>query len=279
MLVTTLEGSLEGRSEGTQLQKIPILLYHSISEEASPEFKLYTVTPAMFERQLAYLSGQHYSPLTVTELVTALRTGGSTLPEKPVIITFDDGFQDFYTAALPALTRYGFTATLYVTTGLIEKTSKWLASEGEGTRRMLNWSQLYEIDASGIELGGHTLNHPQLDLLPASMARNEIELCKKTLEHKLGYPVLSFAYPHGYHTSTIKRMVREAGFTSACAVKFAMSSVNDDPFALSRLLVTNDTDEEAFEALLSSQNSTVKMAAKKALAPAWRMWRRYKTQA
>jgi peptidoglycan/xylan/chitin deacetylase (PgdA/CDA1 family) len=259
-------------------RKIPILMYHSISQYATPKYKPLAVPPALFALHMAYLHQHGYTPITVTQFINAGGKGGSTLPERPVILTFDDGFADFFTEAFPVLQRYGFTATLYVATAFINGTSRWLQHEGETTRPMLTWHQLTEISTAGIECGGHSHCHPQLDTLSIEAARNEIVQCKRLLEHHLGQEVFSFAYPYGYHTTTIKQLVREAGYTSACAVKYEMSSETSDPFALARLMVKPDTSVDALAALLTTHYpSVVTMMYKRARVPVWRVTRRCST--
>src|SRR3954449_3067340 len=124
--------------------QVPILMYHSIAREAGRRFRPFVVAPEQFAEQIAYLDQAGYTPLTVSELVRAWAYRGIGLPTRPVVVTFDDGFADFHTAALPVLARYGFSATLYVATGYIGDTSRWLAAEGEGERPMLTWAQLAE---------------------------------------------------------------------------------------------------------------------------------------
>ncbi len=104
---------------------IPILMYHSVSTTNNAKFSPFTVPPARFAEQMAYLSEQGYTPLTVTHYMQAAARG-SMLPARPVVLTFDDGFEDFFTAALPVLQRYHFPATLYVATAFVGKTSRWL---------------------------------------------------------------------------------------------------------------------------------------------------------
>ena len=223
---------------------------------------------------MAYLHEQQYTPLTVPRFVQ-LRTQGQ-LPARPVLITFDDGFADFFTAALPVLQRYKFTATLYVATAFINGTSRWLVHKGEDTTPMLTWEQLAEVSKSGIECGGHSHHHRQLDILPRLTAQDEIVRCKNVLEDGLGVHITSFAYPHGYHTANIQQMVRNSGYTSACAVNYTMSSINDDTFALSRLLVGPTTDAVALEALLAGRftsPSLIPAKYKRPLVPAWRLVR------
>ncbi|MBE3558223.1 MAG: polysaccharide deacetylase family protein [Ktedonobacteraceae bacterium] len=191
------------------------------------------------------------------------------------MLTFDDGFADFYSEAFPVLRRYRFVATLYIVTAFVGNTSCWLVREGEASRPMLTWEQLAEISAYGIECGGHTQSHPQLDLLPRDRAREEIVRCKEALENHLNCAVGSFAYPFGYYSVGVRRLVQEAGYTSACAVRYAMSSESDDPYALARLIVKNDTSIEAFASLLSGQGVSSVFTLYKALqAPLWRTARR-----
>ena len=242
-------------SQKTDIKKIPILMYHSISCIANPKFKQFAVSPTMFDEQMAYLSEHHYTPLTVTQLIQARTQRSGSLPERPVVITFDDGFADFLTHALPILQKYHFPATLYIATAFINGTSRWLQREGEGDRTMLSWEQVAEVNANAIECGAHTHTHPQLDTLPVFRAREEIETSKKILEDHLGQEVLSFAYPHGYFSQRVQNMVQAAGFRSACAVKYALSSVNDDPFALARLLAVDEMDGEAFAGLLAGDGA------------------------
>jgi peptidoglycan/xylan/chitin deacetylase (PgdA/CDA1 family) len=261
----------------SEKKKIPILMYHSISHSATPKLKQFTVPPSLFAHQMLYLYQQAYTPITVTQFVTMRSQRNVVLPERLVVITFDDGFADFYLEALPVLQRFGFPATLYVPTAFINGTSCWLESERETGRSMLTWQQLREISAQGIECGAHSHKHLQLDVLPTAVARNEIVLSKKLLEDHLQQEIFSFAYPYGYHTASIQRLVRETGYTSACAVKYAMSSETDDPFALARLLISPDSHIEEFAALLTGHGSSPETTAYKlyarARASAWRLAR------
>src|SRR5260370_31276092 len=138
-------------------KQIPILMYHSIAQSTNPKFKQFAVPPALFAEHMTYLRQHSYTPINVTQLVCMLSQGKFALPERPVVLTFDDGFADFYTNALPVLQQCGFTATLYIATGFIGSTSLWLAREGEATRPMLTWAQVNEIGACGIECGGPNL--------------------------------------------------------------------------------------------------------------------------
>jgi peptidoglycan/xylan/chitin deacetylase (PgdA/CDA1 family) len=259
----------------SQEKKVPILMYHSISQFASSKFRQFTVPVTLFADHMTYLHQNGYTPITVTQFINARGQKGSALPERPIVITFDDGFADFFTEALPVLQQYRFTATLYIATGFINGTSRWLQREEETSRPMLTWDQLSEISAHGIECGAHSHCHRQLDILPDAVAYDEIVRCKRLLEDHLGRDVLSFAYPHGYHSTTTKQFVRKAGYTSACAVKYAMSSETTDPFALARLMVSADTSVNDLAALLTKCTpSTATMIGTRVRIPIWRLARR-----
>jgi peptidoglycan/xylan/chitin deacetylase (PgdA/CDA1 family) len=165
-------------------------------------------------------------------------------------LTFDDGYADFYTDALPTLQRYGFTATLYVATAFIGRTSLWLQDIDEGQRPLLTWEQLTEISANGIECGAHTHTHPPLDMVSDAVARDEIVRSKELLEDHLGRQVSSFAYPYGYYSGSVRRIVQTAGFASACAIKRVMSCLHDDPYALPRLAIKPDTSVHDLDTVL-----------------------------
>ena len=252
--------------------RIPILMYHSISYCENPHFRRFTVMPERFEEQLDYFSTHGYSPLTVSNYVQRI-ANNDPLPPRPVVLTFDDGYADFYTAALPLLQKYHATATLYIITGYIGETSRWMQREGEADRTILNWSQIREIASSGIECGAHTHTHRALDALAAADCRQEIELSQRALAENIDAPH-SFAYPFGYYSHAVHSLVREVGFTSACGVRYAQSSRHDDRFALSRLIVTADTDLPSFETLLQSGGRGPEAAYLRLRSAAWERVRR-----
>ena len=232
--------------------KIPIFMYHSIGDCKAGAFGRFTVSATALEVQIRWLEENGYRTVTVSDLMQA-RDGRARLPEKPVVLTFDDGFADFYEEALPILVRNGVTATLYVVSGTIGRTSHWLSGMGEGHRRMATWAELDEIRRAGVEIGGHSVTHAALDLMPLDDARREIAVCKRVLEDGLGCPVLSFAYPFGYQNAELRRIVREENYIGACAVRYAMSSQSDERFALARHLVRDDWDGAVLRTVLQGK--------------------------
>ena len=238
-------------------QHIPILMYNSISSPDCSGFRPCTVSPEVFDTHLSYLKQNHYTTITVTQLSNAMSRGGIGLPPRPVVLTFDDGYADFYTAALPILQYYGYTATLYVATGYSGNTSRWLQYPEERSRPMLTRNQLREISACGIECGAHTHTHPALDMVSLPVARDEIVRSKDVLEECIGQYVSSFAYPYGYYTTHLQEMVQICGFTSACAIRRAVSSLHDNPYALARLAITPDTEMHDLVTALATGRGTL----------------------
>jgi peptidoglycan/xylan/chitin deacetylase (PgdA/CDA1 family) len=249
-------------------------MYHSISTGASPKFLPWTVTPAHFADQMAILREQGYTALTVSDFASLLGGSQATAPERPVVITFDDGFADFAECALPLLAANQMRATIYIVTSTVGGTSRWLAGEGEGQRPMLSWDEIAALPAYIVEIGAHSHTHPQLDTLPLPAADREIRTSKAILEDHLGREITSFAYPHGYHGPQVRRLVQDAGFNSASAVKHAMSSLQDDRFALSRIIVDHDQTIEQFTRLLAGETLRVAPQAERVQTVLWRFFRR-----
>ena len=231
-------------------QSIAILLYHSISSYARPGFTC--ISTEVFSQHLWYLDQNHYVPVTVTQFARAMSQGGDGLPPRSVVLTFDDGYADFYTNALPVLQRHSFLATLYIPTEFVGATSRWMQYKGEGMHPILTWTQLAEIAVGGIECGAHSHTHRPLDMLPPSIARDEIIRSKELLEDNLGQQISSFAYPYGHYSPIVQKLVQKAGYTSACSVKNAMSTLHDNPYSLMRLAITPRTDVRSLDLALTT---------------------------
>lgn len=189
----------------SRLEYIPVLMYHYIrviEEAADPLGFRLSVTPERFDEQMAWLRDNEYTPMRMADLAECLR-GKAPCPAQPVALTFDDGYEDSATAALPILERYGFKATFFIAVNLIGKPG------------YMTWEQVELLRDSGMEIGSHTLNHADLTGLSTEAAYAEIARSRAILERRLGVPVVSFSYPAGSHTLPLTSLVRSAGYTSA----------------------------------------------------------------
>lgn len=255
------------------MSSIPILVYHTIAQDCSPAYRRWLVKPQEFAAQLAALSESGYRPITVADLAR-LRRSGQPVPPRTCLITFDDGLRDFAEGAMPILAAHGVPATLYVVSGRVGATARWLTDLGEGNRPMLGWSDLRDLCSAGIEIGAHTVSHPELDTLPLARAIEEIKGSRKALEDGLGQAVTTFAYPHGYASAAIRRGVEAAGFHAACRVRHALSDGTENLFALSRIIVTSDETPERLIGLMEGNMLPVAPPADRLIATGWRAARR-----
>lgn len=233
---------------------VPILLYHSVAPTATAEYRRWCIDPRRFDEHLAVVDELGYTPLTVSDFVDRRRTGA--LPERPLLITFDDGRGDFAEHALELLHRRNVPATLYVVAGYVGKTSAFLPMEDERSAPMLSWDELAACSAAGVEIGAHSMTHRELDVMAVADLDREVARSRDVLEANLGIGIHSFAYPHGYHRAPVVDAVRRAGFSSACAVKDRWSHDGDDRFALARLFVWDTTTAADLEDLLSHPPSS-----------------------
>lgn len=252
---------------------IPILLYHSVAPMWSPGYARWCIDPALFADHLDVVVGLGYTCLTVSELVDAIAT--ETLPSKPLAVTFDDGRQDFADHAVAPMAARHIQSTMYVVSGHVGGTSGWLDLAGEDQQPMMTWSQVREAASTGVEIGAHSVSHPELDVVGLPVAAGEIARSRSQLEDGLGAAVRSFAYPHGYYSARVQRLVGDAGFDSAAAVHDRWSSDVDDRFGLSRLIIDGDTTPAQLEGRLSHPDFP-RTHGHPALRAGWRAVRRAK---
>ena len=241
---------LKARGLQTTAPPVPILMYHAITATPNKATKTLSVTPKAFTEQMELLQQKNFTPLTTTELTTAWRQA-TPLPPHPVLITFDDGYEGVHTHALPTLTTHNFPATLFLSTN-------WLHDSGAPTPTQaldttLTWDQVRELAAAGLEIGGHSHTHPQLDQLTDPALTTEIATCRDLItEHTHTHPA-SFAYPYGYSSRRVREAVRAAGFAQSLAVNNALAKRTQSPYALTRLTVRRTTDLAEFERLIEGR--------------------------
>lgn len=201
------ESKQEARTiDPDQVLRVPILLYHYveyIKDEKDTIRKSLNINPNIFERQVQTLLSGGFTFMRASDLGDVL-DGKFVVPKKPVLLTFDDGYRDFYTDVFPILKKYRIKATVYIVPGFID-----------GPNSMYFW-QLKEISESGlVDIGAHTMNHVHLEGLPLGRVQDEVLESKKVLEKNLGISVVSFAYPNGAFDKQSIEVIKNAGFTTA----------------------------------------------------------------
>ncbi|WP_240136529.1 polysaccharide deacetylase family protein [Streptomyces sp. MUM 178J] len=227
---------------------VPVLMYHAVGQEPSDAAYGLSVSPSAFAEQTRLLAERGFTALTTGQLADAWRPGGPALPRRPVLITFDDGYEGVHRHALPVLAEHGFVSTVFVSTG-------WLRGpydEGGALDTMLDWGQVRELAAAGMEIGGHTHTHPQLDQLDDALLWYETVRCRDLIARESGVRPTSFAYPYGYSSRRVRHAVRAAGFAQSLAVGNALARPRQGPYALERLTVRRSTSIAEFGRMLDS---------------------------
>lgn len=192
-------------------KNVPVLLYHQILEAAKEENDLgIAVSPHKFEQQMHYLSAHGYSTITLDDLLSNKCRDLS----RKFAITFDDGYMDNYTNALPILQKFDFSATIFIATSLLGK--KHAPSSYMGAAYM-EWSHCKEMLNYGISFQSHTCNHPDLTALANDEALKELLESKNKIEDVLGTPVNHLSYPFGRYNRTIMQWTEKAGYKAAYA--------------------------------------------------------------
>jgi peptidoglycan/xylan/chitin deacetylase (PgdA/CDA1 family) len=232
---------------------LPILMYHSISadpeSEVAPYYRVCT-SPARFAEQMQWLADGGWRGVTLSDAYAALQRQGPDL-NKLVAITFDDGFSDFYTDALPTLMKHGFAATMYVPTAYIGKQRKAFKSH-----HCLTWEELRALSDVGVEIGSHTVSHPRLAALTWREIETELQVSKATIEGELQLPVLTFAYPYAFpqedrHFATrFREMLRRIDYRTCVTTAIGRADGNSDALHLPRLPANSADDCSLFTAKL-----------------------------
>ncbi len=218
------------------VSRVPVIMYHGISNRLSGRDKRYCTKPERFQKQMNYLYRKGYRTIGFDDLVRHLSTSAD-LPGKPVIITVDDGYRDFYDNAFPVLKNLGFKAAVFLITSKVTEASTWDSGNNSDDRQYLTWQEIKTMSNCGIEFGAHTASHADLETLEYEEVLREIKESKEAIHEHLGMPVKIFAYPYGKFNESVKKAVNEAGFEAACSTMPGFADRKSDLFAIKRIEV------------------------------------------
>ncbi|PRR80825.1 Poly-beta-1,6-N-acetyl-D-glucosamine N-deacetylase precursor [Clostridium liquoris] len=218
---------------------IPVLMYHSIDYEKGNELR---VPKEKFRQQMSLLKEKGYTTLTLNELY-GFFINGNPIPEKSVVITFDDGYVDNYYNAYPILKEFHFNAVVFVITNNIDKVKNYLTSD-----------QIIELDNNGVEIESHTVNHEKLSTLGYDKQFETLKNSKEFLENLLNKSIDYIAYPYGDWNKNTLLAVRNANYKMAFSTSGTWSDKSDGIYTLDRVYVSADFDINEFEIRLTNRN-------------------------
>ena len=223
-------------------EKVLVLNYHMVNRM----FISLAIDPEDFDWQMKYLVDHGYHTISPEELYAFLE-GKGTLPDRPVLITFDDGYVDNYTNAYPILKKYNLKATIFIVTGFV--------SERKG---YLTWDQLREMEQHGITAQSHTVTHAPLPELSDERIREELIVSKQQAEAELGHPIEFIAYPTGVHDLHIVGIAKEAGYKGGFTVKYGNVDRSSNVYAMERVPIfrTAATNVDFVDRLRYTSNIT-----------------------
>jgi peptidoglycan/xylan/chitin deacetylase (PgdA/CDA1 family) len=208
--------------------RVPVLMYHYIRINPVASDRLgfnLSVTPADFAAQMQWLVANGYHTIFPSELNAAL-TQGAPLPTKPIVLTFDDGYRDFYDQAWPVLKQYGLKASSAVITNFVDKGDR-------GDTMYMNWNMVKELDRSGmVEIASHTLSHPDLSRSAPAQRWQELSQSKAIIERQIGHPCTAFVYPSGMYNGATVSDASRAGYQIAFTTNDGKVRVPQDSGAM-----------------------------------------------
>ena len=221
--------------------KIPILMYHQIDvpPPSGTPLRGLVVSPDSFARQMWLLKCLGYRGLSMRDLEPYLE---GKLHGKVVGITFDDGYQNNLINALPILMKVHFTSTCYAVSGMLGGTNSWDRSIGVAEKPLMNHDDLKNWLAAGMEVGSHTRAHTDLAQISENDAFDQIAGSKQELEDLLGCEVRHFCYPFGRFDASHRKIVEQAGYTTATTTRRGRVQMGDDLFTLRRVLIAQATN-------------------------------------
>ena len=233
-------------------KRVPIICYHSVTSDADRVERdphKQHIPLSLFLSHLDYLQ-EHHNVISLSQYVDA-RRNNRRLPDRSVVLTFDDGFEDFYTVAAPHLCQRRLPATVFIIT---ERAYGRLIPKGES---FLNWDQIRELAAAGIEIGSHTCSHVPLSELSLEEATKELSASRAFLESNVGCSPIPLSYPFGQTSESISRLAQALGFTCAIATDSGPNSEEASIFRLGRTVIASDDGVAPFAARVSGLTSWI----------------------
>lgn len=190
-----------------------------------------------FEQHMKWLKEKGYNSITPEQLYDFIENGAE-LPPNPILITFDDGYEDNYTNAYPIMKKYGFVGTIFVVTGFLDKYKNYLT-----------WAQALELTKNGFNIESHTVNHQSMTELSDEQLRNELVNSRKMIQDNLGKESFFMAYPTGTYNLHIAQLVKDAGYKGAFTIKYDNVSRETNVYAIERVPVfhTEKTNKDFLE--------------------------------
>lgn len=199
--------------------KVTVLNYHKTEDVHNS----LSVPPAEFDAQMKFLWEHNYHTISPDELYSSL-SGNAELPENPVLITFDDGYEDNYLYAYPILQKYGFKATIFVISGYVGVQPHYIT-----------WQQAREMRDYGFNIESHTVSHRSMTDLTDEELKTELVESKKKIEAEMGHTVNFMAYPTGTYNLHIAQLVKDAGYKAAFTIKYGNVDKGSNVYALERV--------------------------------------------
>lgn len=232
------------------LKNIPIIAYHKVSDVT--EIGLTTVSPIKFEQQLNIINSLGFEPITFKDIEI-----GGNLPAKPIIITFDDGYESVYDIALPILEKFGYKAVVYIITDFIGKHSTWEAVSFQQKYMHLSLSQIRILQKKGYEIASHGKSHKYLPIMSNKEVYSELTDSKMYLEEQIGERIISFCYPYGRSCKRVREIVGQTGYKFATQNLSLSKSSNNNPLSLQRRSIyASDTSRTFKDKIEKSLNFT-----------------------
>jgi peptidoglycan/xylan/chitin deacetylase (PgdA/CDA1 family) len=231
-----------------RLLRIPILMYHYVSPppaDANQKLLDLWVLPKDFRCQVQWLKDNGYTTITPDEMAQAVYSGAETLPAKPILLTFDDGYADAYYNVFPMLKEFGFTGTFFVITSYLD----------EGRRDYLNWAEAKAMADAGMSIESHSAHHYEMRGLDAQHLQEEVFGSLKDIEKQIGIKPHFFSYPLGHYDANVIRTLIAAGVTGAFTTSDGLTVSPWNIMRLPRIRVRGNTTLAEFEYLVTRHRS------------------------